>query len=282
LAIDHLIMNKHIGIIGYGNMGRAIAERIKGDYPVTLFDKDTAKTSGVSGVTVCLNSEELVAQNDAIIVAVKPQDFDVMLSQIQPAMSADKVIISIAAGISTSRIEKKLGVCRVVRVMPNMAAQIGAGITGITGGRYATQEDIDLAEDIFEYVGEVVFVDEGMMHAVTAVSGSGPAYVCYFLEKNNMSAGHVPQDKKDYFIESFISAAMNEGLDAATASELVHATYTGTIKYLQETALPAAELRKRVTSKGGTTEAALAVLEQGGILSDAVHAAVKRSEELSK
>lgn len=263
-------------------MGSAIAERIKGDYAVFLFDKDTTKTANVSGLTVCDNSKELVDKSDAIILAVKPQDFDTTLTEIKPVMNADKVIISIAAGIPTSFIEKKLGVCRVIRTMPNMPAQVGAGVTAITEGKFITQEDLELAEDIFEYVGEVLNVKEFKMHAVTAVSGSGPAYVCYFLEKNNCDPNHVPQDKKDYFIESFISAAKKIGFDAEIAGELVHATYFGTLKYLKEIAITPAELRKRVTSKGGTTEAAIAVLEKGGVLSEAVFAAAKRAEELSK
>ncbi len=275
-------MNKKIGIIGYGNMGSAIVERIKGDYAVSLFDKDTAKTAHVPGVTVCGNAQELVSTCDAVILAVKPQDFAITLTEIKPALNADKVIISIAAGVTTSFIESRIGVCRVIRRMPNMPAQIGAGVTGITTGKFAAQEDIDLAEDLFEYVGEVIFVEESKMSAVTAVSGSGPAYVCYFFEKNNINVDRIPQDKMDYFIDAFIAAALNTGLEEDVSRNLVRSTYSGTVKYLKDTAVVPAELRRRVTSKGGTTEAAIAVLENGGALSEAVLAAARRAEELSQ
>lgn len=262
-------MNKKIGIIGFGNMGSSIAEQLKDNYQIFVFDKDLAKTKGVLGVTVADSATFLVGKVDVIILSIKPQDFDALLNEIKPQVK-DKLIISIAAGITTSYIEEVLGLVEVIRAMPNMPLRVGAGITCLAQGKFASQEDFDLAQDLFEYMGETLCIEENMMNAATAVSGSGPAYVCHFIDED-----------KAKFLNDFQAAAEVLGFNSDDASSLVKSTYEGTISFLNKIKITPQDLIKQVTSKGGTTEAAFEVLNKSGSLLGAVKAALKRAEELS-
>ncbi|MDD2751685.1 MAG: pyrroline-5-carboxylate reductase [Candidatus Omnitrophica bacterium] len=275
-------MKKTIGIIGFGNMGSAIAEQIKKDYPVNCFDKDGAKLVNLSGIKVFSNTADLIKNSDCIILAVKPQDFKELFSQIKAFVSLDKLIISIAAGITTSFIEQAIGMARVVRAMPNLAAKVGAGMTCICTGKFATEEDLDFSEELFDYLGETLGVNEELLDAVTAVSGSGPAYIANFLKENSLSAGDITEGKKKEFLGSFQEAALGAGFDPDSARLLTEVTFSGTLEFLKRTKISPAELIKQVTSKGGTTEAAFKILNQGGSLKEAVLAAKERSQELSK
>ena len=152
-----------------------------------------------------------------------------------------------------------------------MPARIGSGITCLSKGQFSSIEDFDLAEDLFEYLGETLRIDEKMMNAATAVSGSGPAYVCYFLKQDS-----------EKFLQDFQDAAEGLGFTPQEAALLAKATYFGTKEYLKNTGLSCTELIKQVASKGGTTEAALKALDKGASLKEAVKAALKRAEELSK
>ena len=155
-------MKKIIGIIGFGNMGSSIAARIKEDYRVLIYDKDPAKVSNLADdIEAVDNLKNLVAETEVVILAVKPQDFEYVLGEIK-GLVAEKLIISIAAGISTKYIEDKLGLCRVIRVMPNMPARIGEGTTCIAQGKFASEEDQDFALNCFDNFGEAL-VTEGMM-----------------------------------------------------------------------------------------------------------------------
>jgi len=268
---------KRIGIIGFGNMGSAIAERIKKDYSVFVFEKDPAKTAALSGIRASATVKELLGESDALILAIKPQDFDSVLAELRGAVK-NKVVISIAAGITTAYMEKTLGEASVIRVMPNLAAHIGEGVSGIYKGKYSTQDDLKLAREILSHVGTaLVFEREDMIDAVTAVSGSGPAYFCHYI-KNKASA----DEKKDEFILKLAKAAESIGFDNIMARRLAERTTEGTISVLIEKHLSCEELIKRVASKGGTTEAALSVLDKGGSLEEAVKAALKRAKELSR
>ena len=260
---------RKIGIIGFGNMGSAIAERIKARYTVWLYDKDKNKLKGLKDIPVAQNNSDLVKKVDAVLLAVKPQDFDATLDEIRSAVS-DKLIISIAAGIRTIYIEKFLGNVRVVRVMPNMPLRIGEGMSCLCKGRFATDDDLAFGQKLFDAAGRTLILDEGLMNAATAVSGSGPAYVCYYLES-----------KKQNLLADFPKAAEGVGFSSKEAEFLVQATYSGTIDFLKKTKILPSELRIQVTSKGGTTEAALKVLDGGCSLQDAVKAALIRAEELS-
>ncbi|MFH1198628.1 MAG: pyrroline-5-carboxylate reductase [Candidatus Omnitrophota bacterium] len=269
-------MNKKIGIIGFGNMGSSIAEQLKDNYQIFVFDKEAVKSKDAQGVCVCSDVVSLVKKSDVLILAVKPQDFvgngrdRSLLHEIKDHVK-DKLIISIAAGITTGYIEKALGAARVVRAMPNMPLRVGSGITCLTQGKFASQEDFDFAKGLFEYMGETLCLEESMMNAATAVSGSGPAYVSHFIDKDKSS-----------FLKDFQAAAEALGFNPDDAKALVKSTYEGTISFLNKTKIAPQELIKQVTSKGGTTEAAFIVLNKGGSLVEAVKAAHARAKELSQ
>jgi pyrroline-5-carboxylate reductase len=273
---------KTLGFIGFGNMGRAIAAQSAASYRIFAFDKDPSKAADAANVTRCDSLAQVIAAAEMVVLAVKPQDIEQVLQEASSAVSADKLLVSIAAGITTAYIEKRLGTVRVVRVMPNMPAQIGAGMTCLCSGAFASEEDLDAAEDLFEFVGETERIEESMMNAVTAVSGSGPAYVCAALEQGNHSAETWPPQEHIRFVRDFEAAAQGAGIPAREAARLGRVTVEGTLRYLRQTRVAAQDLRRQVTSKGGTTEAALAVLAQGGSLAEAVKAAAARAAQLAK
>lgn len=267
-----------IGIIGYGNMGQAIGQRIKDQYAVCVFDQDKNKTSALKNITVAASSVDLVKQSEVIVLAIKPQDFDSLLNEIKSLIQG-KLIISIAAGITTQYLRNRLGEeLRVIRVMPNMPAQIGQGISVLFKDKNATQQDRDLADHLLSCVGKVLFVsNEKMINAATAVSGSGPAFFCYYInEKVNLNL------KQKEFIQELIDAAVGIGFNQQQAKMLVEETVNGTTSILEKKNLSCGELIKMVASKGGTTQAGLEVLQSGGSLKEAINSAWKRAEELGK
>lgn len=262
-------MQNKIGIIGFGNMGQAIALQIKTDYQVFAFDKDQNKLNNFKGINIQRNCSDVLNKVDTVILAVKPQDLKSLLAEIKP-VTKDKLIISIAAGITTASVEKILGAVRLIRAMPNMPAKTGSGMTCLCKGEFSSIEDLDFAQELFAYLGETLNIDESMMNAATAVSGSGPAYVCYFLKEN-----------KEKFLQDFQDAAENLGFSPQESALLTKTTFFGTKDYLKKTGASCEELIKQVASKGGTTEAALEVLKGKGSLKDALSAALKRAQELS-
>jgi len=274
-------MDNSIGIIGFGNMGSAIAGRIKDKYRVFVFEKDKHRTEGLKGVTVCANISDLASAAEVLLIAVKPQDFGHLLKEIK-SYSKDKLIISIAAGISTNYIEKALGNVRVVRAMPNIGAKIGESVTCVSKGMFAGEHDLDFARELFYLLGEVKEIEEKMMNAATAISGSGPAYIFYFVEKNGLDPDNIPEHSREDFRMRLERAAIELGFAFEYAAFLSSSTVNTGIALMKETRLAPSELRQQVSSKGGTTEAAIRVLEQGGSWDEAAKAALKRAEELSK
>ncbi len=259
---------KTISIIGGGNMGSAIIERVRQQFKVIVCEPDE-KRRNVLRRKYKIAAADLptaVKRSDVVIIAVKPQDIDSVLECMKP-LSGQRLIISIAAGITISYMEKQLGGgVRVVRTMPNMPAQIGEGITAIAGGKFAKPADIKLAQKIFHCLGKTVIVTEDVMDAITAASGSGPAYV--FL-----------------FTECFMKAAQAIGLTAAQSRDLVYQTLIGSAHLLTKSKDDAALLRAKVTSKGGTTQAAMDVFAAYNIekmFSDALAAAKQKAGELKK
>jgi pyrroline-5-carboxylate reductase len=273
---------ERVGIIGYGNMGRAIAERINGKYVVCVFDKDKNKTSGLKNIAATDTPGELVRQSEIIILAVKPQDFDALLNEIKPFV-LNKLIITIAAGISTRYIQGYLGEkARVIRIMPNMPAQIGQGVSVISKGQNANEGDLNqtwqLAHDIFSNLGLVLPVDkEEMINAATAISGSGPAFFCHYIKERKNAVS-----KRLEFIKMLANAAVSLGFDQREAELLSEGTVDGTIAMLIERNLSCDDVIKMVASKGGTTEAGLEALRLSLPLQEAVDRAFKRAGELEK
>jgi pyrroline-5-carboxylate reductase len=208
---------------------------------------------------------EVAQEADIVLIAVKPQTMGDCLEGIKEAIDTSKLIISIAAGITTEFIENRVGEeIRVVRAMPNTPALVGAGATTICGGSSAKERDLDEAEKIFAALGKVYRLDEELIDAVTALSGSGPAYL--FL-----------------FAESLQKAAIRAGLPESEAPDLVAQTLFGASKLLMESSDTASTLREKVTSPGGTTEAALAIFEDRGFeqsIIAAVEGALARAKEL--
>lgn len=260
-------------------MGSAIAQRIKTKYNIAVFDIDKAKTKNVTGEKIAESVIGLVRDVEIVILAVKPQDFDKVLSEIKD-YAKNKLIISIAAGITTSYIEKYLGNVKVIRVMPNLPARIGQGMICSCLGSSATKEDLTITEQLFKDLGEVLILNEDMMDAATAISGSGPGYLYDWSEGKNKE--EIRKYAQDVFIPSLTIAALGLGFTDDQANILAKVTANGSLAFLEESGLSLSELKRQVASKGGTTEAGLEVLHKGGSLQEAVKAALSRAEELSR
>ncbi len=262
-------MKKTIGIIGGGNMGAAIIGGIAKKYSVAVCEQDKGRCQLLKRKfkIVIQDLPTILAKNCIIILAIKPQGFDSLLAEMREHITERHLIVSIAAGISTRYMEKRLwNKSKVIRSMPNFPAQIGEGMTAICKGREVNRTDLSLVCKIFDHVGKTVIVDEKWMNAVTAVSGSGPAYI--FL-----------------FMECFMKAARSLGLKESLSRELVIQTLRGSLDLLENQEEDAGVLRERVTSKGGTTQAAMDVFKKGSfekIFKDALKAAAKRAKELEK
>ncbi len=274
------ILRKKIGIVGFGNMGAAIAERIRHAYPVLVFDKDRAKTKDRRDVAVAKDAADLVGRCAVVILAVKPQDFDGMLAGIRPSCRG-KLLISIAAGITTGYLERVLGTTRIIRVMPNLPALVGRGISCMYKGRCATDADLRLALGIFSFLGVTFVLDsEAMMDAATGVAGSGPGFWCDAVQ--NIPRGKWEEYNEKEFIPLYSAIAEAEGFGKKEARLLAETVAGGSLMTLDQWHIDPAQLKQRVASKGGTTEAGLNILRQGGSLADAVKAAIQRARELSQ
>jgi len=219
------------------------------------------------GIRGAASNAEVVREADVVILAVKPQIMSAVLGEIRPALGRGNLLISIAAGVPTARLREGLGAeVRLIRVMPNTPALIQEGVTAIARGQGLEPGDLDTAEELFRAVGKVVVLDEGLMDAVTGLSGSGPAYVAIV-------------------IESLADGGVNMGLDRATAMTLATQTVLGAARLLSETGLHPGALKDMVSSPGGTTIAGIAGLEEGGLrttLMTAVERATLRSRELGR
>lgn len=270
---------KKIGIIGCGNMGHAIAERIKRKYNVYVFDKDKNKIQNSSGINIADNAKDLVNKTEIIILAVKPQDFDSVLDEIKDNVQ-DKLIVSIAAGITAEYIEKILGMARVIRVMPNIGVIVGKGVSFICKGSFANENDLRLSRKLFNSVGNSFVILEDLMNAATAVGGSGPGFWGYLFDKQPKEEWD--KYKIEHFIPELTSAGISVGFDKKMAKLTGALVTVGSYATVCALHIAPLELAKKVASKGGTTEAGLEELEKGGSLTDAVKAALKRAKELSK
>lgn len=266
-------MRPSVAVIGAGAMGEAIIRGLIGagwdPADVTAADTDQAKLSNLAtdlGIPTTVDAAAAAAGRQVLAVVVKPNHVVAVVERLAGAVDTEQVVLSVAAGIPISTYESRLPGVPVVRAMPNTPALLGSGAAAIAGGAHAQRTHIDRAAAVLGAVGVVVEVPEEQIDAVTAVSGSGPAYV--FLLAEAMQA-----------------AAQAEGLDGPTAERLVNATILGAGRMLSETEADAATLRERVTSPNGTTAAALAVFESANfreLVADAIHRARVRSEELGR
>jgi pyrroline-5-carboxylate reductase len=218
------------------------------------------------GIEATLSNAEAVAGARIVVIAVKPQDFEALLGEVAPAISTDQTVLSVAAAITTARIEARLasGV-PVTRAMPNAPSTVHEGIAGLCGGAHAADEHLDLSEEVLSHLGRVIRLPESAMDAVTAVSGSGPAYFALLAE-------------------AMIEAGILLGLSREVSTQLVVQTMLGTAKLLRDEKMHPVDLREAVTSPGGTTIRAIRVLEQEGVRAaflNAIQAAMERSQELA-
>ncbi|MFC2149717.1 pyrroline-5-carboxylate reductase [Candidatus Auribacterota bacterium] len=271
---NNILKTKKIGFIGAGNMGGALIDGIVdaglvNPECIIAYDKvlDKQDSFKKQGVKCAKDIDEVVNTSDIVILAVKPQDMEKVLDEASKSMGIkDKLFISIAAGVRILGIEKKLIGAAVIRSMPNLPASVKSGITAIAKGTNATDEDMKTAEAIFKSVGDVIVEEEEMIDTVTALSGSGPAYVFYFME-------------------GMIEAGQKLGLSKENAAKLALKTVEGAVNILKESEETPESLRKKVTSPGGTTEAAIKHKEENRfkeIFIEAIEKAKKRAEELSK
>jgi pyrroline-5-carboxylate reductase len=272
-------LNTHITFIGGGNMGRALISGLLASgfeaNQLSVVEANASTALGLHqdyGVQVIGALDQIAfdfSKNNVVVMAIKPQDFNVVAkglsAKLKHASAPGPLILSIAAGIRIKDMSRWLDHERCVRAMPNTPALIGKGITGLFADAAVNQADRDVAQTICNAVGQVVWVaEEKLMDAVTAVSGSGPAYVFAFLEAMQSSGEKL-------------------GLDAATARKLAYATLEGATQLAHNSDEHAGVLRERVTSKGGTTAAALEVMKDHGwhdILEKAINAASQRGKAM--
>jgi pyrroline-5-carboxylate reductase len=237
-----------------------------GDLLISDTDRDALTAlAGQLGAAVAEDNRQAADAAEIVICAVKPNQVRDVLAEIAPLMTADRLLISVAAGLSTAFLEGSLPPgAPVIRAMPNIPAVVGEGMTALVLGRHATPQDREDTERLFGAVGRVVTLAEAQINAVTALSGSGPAFLAIFLE-------------------ALADGGVLMGLPRPLAMELAAQTMLGTARLAQATGQHPGVLKDRVTSPGGTTIAGLQVLEKGGvrgILIDAVAAAARRAAEL--
>jgi pyrroline-5-carboxylate reductase len=266
--------NRRIAILGAGRIGESLLAgllssgwRKPGDIVVTgRREERLQELAERHGVEATLSNSEAVSGASLVVIAVKPQDFDVLLGEIGGLLTPEQTVLSVAAAIPTAQIEARLspGV-PVVRAMPNAPALVHEGMAGLCAGAHAGDEHLDLAEDVLAHLGAVARVPELYMDAVTAVSGSGPAYFALLAE-------------------AMIEAGILLGLGREVSTQLVVQTMLGTAKLLRDEQMHPVELREAVTSPGGTTIRAIRELEQAGVRAaflNAIQAAMERSKELA-
>ena len=264
-------MRYELGFIGAGNMAEAIAAAaLRGSVlaPEQMIAADPAEARRQAleqmGITAVADNAEVIRQSKQILLAVKPQTMPVAAADLAAHGRADQVIISIMAGIRTAKLVEVVGrPLRAVRVMPNTPMMIGVGMAGVALGADAEADDDALALRIFQAGGEAIRVDEALLDAITAVSASGPAYVFYLAE-------------------AMAEAAAKLGL-SQYADLLVRQTILGSARLMVESLDSPAELRRKVTSPGGTTQAAIEHLEANetrGTIVAALEAAQRRAVEL--
>ena len=266
-----------IAFIGGGNMAAALAAGLAGkvcaagDIHVIDINHDAHAAWQARGMTTATAPGEALARCRVWVFAVKPQNMKDVVASTRPWLQDDTLVISVAAGIRADTLAAWLGtpqapLGRLVRCMPNTPALVGAGMTGLAALDGVSQADRDLAARLLSSVGEVVWVaDDAALDGVTALSGSGPAYVFLFLE-------------------ALVAGGQKVGLSADQARQLALGTLAGATRLAAESSEPLSVLRERVTSKGGTTAAALdafAAAGFAGIVEDAMAAAASRSRELA-
>lgn len=261
-----------LAVVGGGKMGEAIAAGLVTSGVLAPSAIAVAEPSGErrgvferQGIAAVADARDIAGETEILLLAVKPQVIDAVVAHVAEDVQRGTVVVSIAAGIPTGRLESLLAEgTPVVRVMPNTPAMVGAGMAVVSGGAHATAAQIERVRNLFEAVGEAIVLEEQAQDAATAISGSGPAYAALF-------------------IDALAEAGEVQGLPRDVAQALAVQTFAGTARMLALTGMRPQDLIDGVSSPGGTTVAALQALEAGDVraaISAAVASAVKRAKEL--
>ena len=270
-----------IAMLGAGSMARAIlagllAPHVSVDGPVRVTNRSAENAASfdveprVKAWATATDPEanlKAVEGAQIVLVAVKPAMVPDLLDEISPALAEGTIVVSVAGGVTTATMEAHLpSHVSVIRTMPNTPSKVGLGVTGIASGTRSTPEELDLICAMFSTVGEVIVLPENKIDALGAISGSGPAYVFYFIEQ-------------------LTKVAVEHGFDAEQAKKMVQGTFRGAVELLAAAGEEPQELRRQVTSPKGSTERAIAVFDEAdikAILLKGVNAAIARSEEMAR
>ena len=262
-------------IVGGGNMGRSFAQsflnaKILTHKQLTIIEKDAAQIAELNRIKlgqVYNEFGDFITEKDLIIIAVKPQDAHAIYPKLSPFINEKHIILTIMAGVSIATLEEHLQTKKVVRAMPNLPCQIGMGVTGFMVSEKISQHDVDFIRKLLETTGGTIQVyDEDKLNAITAISGSGPAYVFYFMD-------------------AMINKSMEMGFSHTEASKIVEQTFLGAVELYKVNNLSCKEWIEKVASKGGTTEAAIRQFNQQAVSENielGLEKALLRSRELSK
>ena len=264
-----------IAIVGFGNMGKTFANGFINARFINLNDMYVFKRSqsndsllqNIPSQNVYYQLNDTIKNVDIVILAVKPQDFEGLASNLKQYLSNNHLILSVMAGMSIAKIQELLGVDKIIRSMPNLPSQIGLGTTVLTASDTIDRKDLFIIQNLINTTGKSIFVEnESLIDAATAVSGSGPAYVFYFMQ-------------------AMVEAAQQMGFNEPEAELLVKQTFMGAVQLYCNNALSTTDWITKVASKGGTTEQALNCFENDLLkqkIITAVEAARLRSQQLGK
>ena len=264
----------NVAVLGAGRMGEILAagmvrSGVRSAGQILVTDANPQRVEEVAsrhGFVLRESNSAAVQASSVVVLAVKPKDLPALLAEIAPSVGAGHLIVSIAAGVTTAALERGLGgSAAVVRAMPNAASSVGEGITAICAGSRAQEKDLNVARELLGGVGPVISIGEAYIDAVTAVSGSGPAYFALFAE-------------------AMVDAGVTVGLPREVSAQLVAQTMRGTAALVTEGRMEPAEVRAAVTSPGGTTAMAIRELERSGVRAgvlNAVQAAFDRARDLA-
>ena len=267
------MINMKILIVGGGNMGRTYAESFVSNHSVSkrdlfILEKAADKIPYFHSLgfeSVFSEPSALIQQMNLIIFAVKPQDTEELFSKIAAFMKPDQLVLSVMAGVTIQSLKSALPTTKIIRAMPNLPAQVGMGMTGFTADQTVSRTELFTVQNLLNTTGKsLYFDDEKFLDAVTAISGSGPAYVYYFMQ-------------------SMIGSAQAMGFSASEAETLVEQTFLGAIHLLNNNNFTCKEWIEKVSSKGGTTEAAVSSFELNKIgfnICLGLQAALERSKQL--
>lgn len=257
-----------ISIIGCGKMGSCIAHGLVGEHELSLFDhneKPTKELAKSINATFCRNAPEAISKADIIILAVKPENLDDVAELIQNETRKEQLIVSVLAGISTQTLQTHFKKNPIIRMMPNIAVRCGTGVVGFEDSKNLSKPIKDKVQKAFAKLGALYWIPENKFNALTALTGSGPAFVFVI-------------------IESIIDAGIAMGLSADESKELAIQLFKGSISMIEDSNQHPGELKWSVTSPGGTTIAGVKMMEDCGIRSGIINtflATYNRAQELS-